>query len=202
MKFFKEDPIVPAGSIGWRIKRYRELRGLTQKQLGVLCGFPEGSADVRIAQYEKNKKVPRDNVLKLLAEALNIDELALFNEELYHRSRMYHILFEIEDLYGLHPVLKEDGCYYLEFSGPTLNSKEEVSYASYQSFLEKWQQMRQQYGPNRDDSAEEREKKSREYSLWKGGFPANESEENWQRILDAARKHSLQTGQDSVGEEE
>ena len=28
------------------------MRGMTQKYLGMLVGFPEGSADVRLAQYD------------------------------------------------------------------------------------------------------------------------------------------------------
>lgn len=37
---------------GMRIRHFRILRGMTQKVLGVAVGFPESSADVRIAQYE------------------------------------------------------------------------------------------------------------------------------------------------------
>ena len=45
---------ISPGSIGGKIKKYRELRGWTQKELGIRCGFTESTADVRIAQYEIN----------------------------------------------------------------------------------------------------------------------------------------------------
>ena len=69
MKLFENDNFISPGSIGGKIKKIRELRGLTQKQLGIMCGFSASSADVRIAQYEKNKKKPREKTLKDICEA-------------------------------------------------------------------------------------------------------------------------------------
>ena len=40
-----------AMAIGERISFFRNLRGMTQKYLGVRVGFPEKNADVRLAQY-------------------------------------------------------------------------------------------------------------------------------------------------------
>ena len=37
---------------GQRIRFVREFRHMTQKELGLACGFPKASADVRIRQYE------------------------------------------------------------------------------------------------------------------------------------------------------
>ena len=37
-------------AVGDRIKRVRNFRGMTQKELGVSVGFDEKSADIRIAQ--------------------------------------------------------------------------------------------------------------------------------------------------------
>ena len=71
---YDSKPFVSPGSIGGKIKKYRELRGWTQKELGLRAGFAESSADVRIAQYEKNKRIPKENVLKDIAVALGIDE--------------------------------------------------------------------------------------------------------------------------------
>ena len=39
-------------SIGQRLKFVRRFRRLTQKELGLLMGYSEKTADVRIAQYE------------------------------------------------------------------------------------------------------------------------------------------------------
>ena len=38
-------------AIGERINFFRNMRGMTQKYLGMHVGFPEKSADVRLAQY-------------------------------------------------------------------------------------------------------------------------------------------------------
>ena len=59
----KKENWVSPGSLGQKIKKIRMLRKYTQKELGVMCGFSFSSADVRIAQYEKNKKIPREKIL-------------------------------------------------------------------------------------------------------------------------------------------
>jgi transcriptional regulator with XRE-family HTH domain len=45
-------------SIGQRLKFVRRFRRLTQKELGLLMGYSEKTADVRIAQYEKKRSNP------------------------------------------------------------------------------------------------------------------------------------------------
>lgn len=37
-------------------------------------GFPENTADVRIAQYETNARMPREELLKKLAQALGVQK--------------------------------------------------------------------------------------------------------------------------------
>ena len=46
-------------AIGERIHFFRLLRGMTQKYLGMAVGFPEKSADVRLAQYETGTRTPK-----------------------------------------------------------------------------------------------------------------------------------------------
>ena len=45
-------------AIGKRIRFFREQRGMTQKRLGMLVGFSEATASVRIAQYETGMRTP------------------------------------------------------------------------------------------------------------------------------------------------
>ena len=59
-------------SIGQRLKFIRQFRRLTQKELGILMGYSEKTADVRIAQYEKNARTPKADTVKKLAEVLNV----------------------------------------------------------------------------------------------------------------------------------
>ena len=160
MKLFEDSNFISPGSIGGKIKRIRELRGYTQKQLGIFCGFSQTSADVRIAQYEKNKKIPREKALNDIAGALGIDECALFDADMLPYNRMYHALFDMEDFHGLHPVKKEDG-YYLEFSGHTALDQD-IHRRDFDSFLEKWYEMYQKYLPTSTDTKEERDRKTAE----------------------------------------
>ncbi|MCD7893147.1 MAG: helix-turn-helix domain-containing protein [Erysipelotrichaceae bacterium] len=65
--------------IGERIKVLRKKKNLTQSELGVLLGFNEGGAAVRIAQYENNRKVPRYNIIEKLIFLFDINENALLS---------------------------------------------------------------------------------------------------------------------------
>ena len=51
---------------------YKSKNHLTQKELGIALGFPEDSADVRIAQYETDTRKPRDEILVKMAKTLNV----------------------------------------------------------------------------------------------------------------------------------
>ena len=59
-------------SIGQRLKLIRRFRRLTQKELGLLMGYSEKTADVRIAQYEKNARTPNAETTAKLAEVLKV----------------------------------------------------------------------------------------------------------------------------------
>ncbi len=53
-------------AIGERIHFFRLLRGMTQKYLGMALGFPEKSADVRLAQYETGSRSPKADLTAAL----------------------------------------------------------------------------------------------------------------------------------------
>jgi transcriptional regulator with XRE-family HTH domain len=59
-------------SIGQRLKFVRRFRCLTQQELGLLMGYSEKTADVRIAQYEKNARTPNAETTAKLAEVLKV----------------------------------------------------------------------------------------------------------------------------------
>jgi transcriptional regulator with XRE-family HTH domain len=54
------------------LKFVRRFRRLTQKELGLLMGYSEKTADVRIAQYEKNARTPNAETTAKLAEVLKV----------------------------------------------------------------------------------------------------------------------------------
>ena len=64
-------------AIGERIRFFRNLRGMTQKYLGQVVGFPEQTADIRMAQYESGSRTPKAELTESLASALGVSPLAL-----------------------------------------------------------------------------------------------------------------------------
>ena len=89
-------------AIGERIRFFRNLRGMTQKYLGQVVGFPEKTADIRMAQYESGSRTPKAELtLKSLAGALGVSPLALSVPDIDSYLGLMHTLFTLEDRYGL-----------------------------------------------------------------------------------------------------
>ena len=88
-------------AIGERIRFFRMLRGMTQKHLGMTVGFPEKSADVRLAQYENGSRSPKADLTASLAEVLDVSPQALSVPDIDSYTGLMHTLFTLEDLYGL-----------------------------------------------------------------------------------------------------
>ena len=89
-------------AIGERIHFFRNMRGMTQKYLGQLLGFPEKSADVRLAQYETGARTPKANLTASLASALEVSPQALAVPDIDSYIGLMHTLFTLEDRYGLY----------------------------------------------------------------------------------------------------
>ena len=89
-------------SIGERIRKIRTLRGMTQKELGRALGFPERSADVRIAQYETGTRTPKEDLIDQLANVLQVKPQALATPDTDTYIGLMEQLFDLEDSYGLH----------------------------------------------------------------------------------------------------
>lgn len=88
-------------AIGERIHFFRTMRGMTQKYLGQLLGFPEKSADVRLAQYETGARTPKADLTVSLANALGVSPQALAVPDIDSYIGLMHTLFTLEDRYGL-----------------------------------------------------------------------------------------------------
>ena len=88
-------------AIGERIHFFRTMRGMTQKYLGMALGFPEKSADVRLAQYENGSRTPKADVTAALAQALDVSPKALDVPDIDSYVGLMHTLFTLEDRYGL-----------------------------------------------------------------------------------------------------
>ncbi len=138
-------------AIGERIRFIRNLRGMTQKWLGMAVGFSKNTADVRMAQYETGARGPKADLINRLAEVLEVDTHALTVPDIDTPLGLAHTLFALEDLYGL-SIAQKEGQYCLCPS----NDKN-------LSFLKEWYQISQQY--------EKGEITKEAYDYWRYCFP-------------------------------
>jgi transcriptional regulator with XRE-family HTH domain len=124
-------------SFGQRLKRIRNHRDLTMKQLGTKINIPERQADVRISQYESDHKTPRKDIIEKLANILDVNEFALDTPDLTTNYGAIFTMFEYYYTYGLHPV-KIDGKIYLELDKNIADSSfiKDINewYDTYESF--------------------------------------------------------------------
>ena len=88
-------------AISERIRFFRNLRGMTQKYLGMQVGFPEKTADIRMAQYESGSRTPKADLTNNLAEVFGISAQALTVPDIDSDIGLLHTLFTLEDLYGM-----------------------------------------------------------------------------------------------------
>ena len=70
------DGIITLGGVkpmlGETIKRARIKAGLSQKKLGMLCGYPEASAERSVQHWEHDRRDPPLEKLRMLCKALGI----------------------------------------------------------------------------------------------------------------------------------
>lgn len=142
-------------AVGERIRFIRNLRGMTQKRLGISSGLPEKTADIRIAQYESGTRVPKAELTEKIAEALNVSSAALNVPNIESCVGVMNTLFALEDLYGLMPD-ELDGKPIIR-----LNQKNK-SYPQLLSLLTAWQQANHRW-KNGEITREE-------YDDWRYGY--------------------------------
>lgn len=87
-------------AIGERIRFFRNLKGMTQKYLGMQIGLSEKTADIRIAQYESGTRTPKAEATNDLAKILEVSPQALTVPDIDSYNGLMHTLFALEDLYG------------------------------------------------------------------------------------------------------
>lgn len=121
-------------AIGERIRFFRNLRGMTQKYLGMMVGFPERTADIRMAQYEAGTRTPKADLTANLAHALEVSPLALSVPDIDSDMGLMHTLFALEDLRGLR-IGEIDGEVCLR-----LDKRLGMTYVSMLDMFSAWQQ--------------------------------------------------------------
>lgn len=79
---------------GYLFRKFRELRGLTQKILGDKVNL----GDVRIRQYELDMRNPKDDILEDISKALDVKSEYFKDPEYpYDYEEVIRLLFKLED---------------------------------------------------------------------------------------------------------
>jgi len=166
-------------AIGERIRFFRNLRGMTQKYLGMVAGFPERNADIRMAQYEAGSRTPRSELVASLANILGVSPQALSVPDIDSSIGLAHTLFTLEDIYGLTiKTVNGEACLHIE-SHKGHRSGELLQ------ILTAWQEQ----ATKLDAGEINRE----EYDQWRHSYPAYDTTQKWiktpsQELSDAALK--------------
>ena len=87
--------------IGEKIRSFRVMRHLTQKQLAENCGLSESA----IRNYELGNRYPDEDTLMDIADALLIDRAVLRDPDPAEPVTVEQFLYELERLYGFTPKL-------------------------------------------------------------------------------------------------
>ena len=144
-------------AIGERIRFFRNLRGMTQKYLGTVVGFPEKTADIRMAQYESGSRTPKSELTENLAGVLGVSPLALSVPDIDSYLGLMHTLFTLEDRYGLTVEKGENGV------SMRVDPRKGKDAAELSKMLNAWAEQAEKYH-NGDISRED-------YDKWRYNYP-------------------------------
>ena len=164
-------------AIGERIHFFRLLRGMTQKYLGIAVGFPEKSADVRLAQYETGTRTPKADLTAALANVLAVSPQALSVPDIDSYIGLAHTLFALEDLYGI-TADKTNGEICLRIGDHKGSATNELV-----DILTAWQEQAEKY-KNGEISKEE-------YDKWRYNYPKFDTSQHWVKVPSQALSEML-----------
>lgn len=155
-------------AIGERIRYFRILRGMKLKELGRKMGFPEKSADVRMAQYEAETRTPKADLTANLAHALDVSPQALTVPDIDSDLGLMHTLFTLEDTYGLR-LVKAEGEVCL-----VMDASQGARAASLREMLRAWREQAAKL--------EAGEITREEYDRWRYHYPEFDTTGAWHKM--------------------
>ena len=164
-------------AIGERIRFFRNLRGMTQKYLGTVVGFPEKTADIRMAQYESGSRTPKADLTENLAGVLGVSPLALSVPDIDSYLGLMHTLFTLEDRYGLTIEKTENGVSI--YADP----KKGTDAAELSEMLNAWAEQAEKYR-NGDISRED-------YDKWRYNYPKYDETSGYVKVPSQALSDML-----------
>lgn len=166
-------------AIGERIRYFRNLRGMTQKYLGMRVGFPERTADIRMAQYEAGTRTPKADLVEALAYVLDVSPQALTVPDIDTDYGLMHTLFALEDRRGLRIG---------EIDGEICLRLDKSDWNKFHSMFDMWNAWRKEAA-----KLEVGEITREEYDHWRYTYPRVEAERT-RAALDKLRERKKEKG--------
>lgn len=175
-------------TVAENIRRIRQMRGLTQKELGSRLGVSEAF----IRAYESGRRNPKEKNLQAIADALSVNIEVLRNSD-FDGIKAMHMLFQISRQYGGELSLAEtgDGEFDVHLSFKAL------------AFMNLWQNRYQEYREEVDKAEKIKDIKEKvialtdadaSYDRWMDTFPDSGVP---QRLLDLQK--SFDSFSDDLG---
>jgi len=155
-------------AMGERIRYIRNLRGMTQKWLGMAIGFDEKTADVRMAQYESGTRTPKENYVTDIAKALDVSPKALDLPDIDSYVGLAHTLFALEDIYGIR-ISEIDGEVCLR-----LDKAKGTAYVSMFELFSVWQ--------GEAEKLKSGVTTKEEYDAWRYNYPKLDTTQRWAKV--------------------
>ncbi len=152
--------------LGNKIRKYRQLNEMSQKELGMKVGFSAATADSRIRKYESDAMAPKADIRSKIAEALNIDIEAISDIDISSFVDIMYVLFELEEEYGL-KIEKKDGKTSIVFDDDNRDLEPLIS------FLTVWKGKADDLANDSRRTEEENDQAKYEYDIWKSHFASD-----------------------------
>lgn len=152
-------------AIGERIHFFRNKREMTMKYLGQAVGFPEKSADVRLAQYETGTRSPKADLTAALAQVLDVSPQALSIPDIDSQIGLMHTLFALEDIYGISVD---------EANGEICLKVDKAKGVELLPMLTAWREQAEKYR-NGEISKEQ-------YDQWRYNYPKYDTTQLWAKV--------------------
>lgn len=172
-------------TLGEKIRKYRLLHNLKQKDLGMMIGFSPATADSRIRKYEGDIMAPKSDIRNKLVQALDVDYSALSDIDIRSIEDVIRVFFFMEEYLGF-KIEKVDLDNYQFFSKDKVYFQER-DLKNLNSYIYIWQQQKKNLLNAKNDNEED---SSREYDLWKSRFP-RDIHNYWNSLLTRIDDHYI-----------
>ena len=152
-------------AVGRRIRYFRLRKNMTQKELGLLLGFSEKTAEVRVNQYENEYRLPKEDTLEKLGKIFHVAPDVFKVPNIDTVAGVMQTFFALEDFHGVR-VAQMDNKLVLVVNDGGLESQQHFNH----TVLKEW--LRQRL------ALEEGKLSKEEYDAWRYNYTEKNVEEH------------------------